>query len=92
MNHNYWHGIPQQKQIREPRINITCFAKFTGNPFTAELDRDRIPDLTIPRDVYHPVGYLVEILSSRSPDTPPTKQLDDEHLALYLQALEFNDE
>ena len=48
MNQNYWHGIPQQKQVSEPRINITCFAKFTGNPFATALDRSQIPTLEIP--------------------------------------------
>ncbi len=52
MNKNYYHGIPLQKQIMEPRINITCFVKFSAykneiNPFTVDIDLTEIPALSI---------------------------------------------
>lgn len=40
MNEKYTHGIPRQLQVKEPRINITCFVNFTrGNPYAGKVTR-----------------------------------------------------
>lgn len=37
MNERYHHGIPLQSQIKEPRINVTCFVRFAkGDPFIVQ--------------------------------------------------------
>ena len=42
MNANYTHGIPRQLTVKEPRINITCFVKFTrGSPYRGKMERKR---------------------------------------------------
>ncbi len=43
-NNTYYHGIPKQSVITEPRINLTCFVTFSGNsPFSATFAK--IPDM-----------------------------------------------
>lgn len=79
MNENYYHGIPLQKQIIEPRINVTCFVKFTylegNNPYTTTINYNNIPTLD--------TTTINEF--SKEED-------NDEALARRLQLLEFSKE
>ena len=45
MNRDYKHGIPKQSQIIGQRINLTCFCKFAGDPYTTPFAKSEIPSL-----------------------------------------------
>lgn len=40
MNQNYTHGIDKRANLKEGRINLTCFVTFIGNPYGKTIEGD----------------------------------------------------
>lgn len=63
MNGNYTHGIPAQKQIKDIRINLTCFVKFLScNPFTANFESINVPAINIPQESDEELANRLQLL------------------------------
>ncbi len=66
-NERCTHGIPAQKQIKDIRINVTCFVKFlSGDPFTSNFESVKIPAINIPQENDEDLANRLQILELSS--------------------------